>query len=212
MKLRRFLLASAALAIALAGIDWLGGEIVTSAIAHAPNSDRTLRVDGTRSAQQPSDAEALVVPVGPPAAELRAWIVEPARQVPAAGTIILLHGIRLDHRSLLGFARRFSEAGYRTVLPDLRGHGSSSGTFMTYGVVESVDVTQLADAIERRYGRTEFTLFGYSYGGAVAIQTAARDSRFAAVVAVSTFASLREVVGDYKRRFFPVLDPVIPMP
>src|SRR6185503_18803190 len=57
---------------------------------------------------------------------------------------------------------------------------------------------------------TRFVLFGYSYGGAVAIQAGARDPRVEAVITVSTFSSLRRVVSDYKTRFFPTLDPVIP--
>jgi hypothetical protein len=46
---------------------------VTSAIAHAPNSHRTLRVDGTHPPPAPADAEEFVVPVAPPEASLDAY-------------------------------------------------------------------------------------------------------------------------------------------
>jgi len=197
-------------AAALVGIELLGGEIVTSAIAHAPNSSMTLRVDGTHPPPVPPDAEESVVRVGPPDASLDAWTISPRGGASPQGTVVLLHGIRGDKSSLLGFARRFRDAGYRAVMPDLRGHGSSSGDFLTYGIVESKDVSQLLDAIAARHGEKRFVLFGYSYGGAVAIQTAARDPRVEAVVTVATFASLRQVLSDYKTRFFPGLDPVIP--
>jgi pimeloyl-ACP methyl ester carboxylesterase len=183
---------------------------VTSAIAHAPNSNMTLRVDGTRPPPVPTDAEEFVVRVGPPEASLDAWSLSPSGTASQQGTVVLLHGIRGDKSSLLGVARRFRDAGYRSVVPDLRGHGSSSGDFLTYGIVESKDVSQLLDAIAARDGERRFFLFGYSYGGAIAIQTAARDRRVEAVVTVATFASLRQVVSDYKTRFFPALDPVIP--
>ena len=197
-------------AAALVGTELLGGEIVTSAIAHAPNSNMTLRVDGTHPPPVPSDAEEFVVRVGPPEALLDAWTFRPSGGTPQQATVILLHGIRGDKSSLLGFARRFRGAGYRVVMPDLRGHGSSSGDFLTYGIVESKDVSQLLDAIAARHGASRFVLFGYSYGGAVAIQTAARDPRVDGVVTVATFASLRQVLTDYKTRYFPALDPVIP--
>jgi pimeloyl-ACP methyl ester carboxylesterase len=197
-------------AAVLIGTELLGGEIVTSAIAHAPNSRMTLRVDGTHPPPVPPDAQEFVVRVGPPEASLDAWTFPPAGGASQLGTVILLHGIRGDKSSLLGFARRFRDAGYRAVMPDLRGHGSSSGDFLTYGMVESKDVSQLLDSVAARCGEKRFVLFGYSYGGAVAIQTAARDSRVEAVVTVATFASLRQVVSDYKTRFFPTLDPVVP--
>ncbi len=208
--MRRLLVAVVAAAAALIVTNWVGGEVVASAIAHAPNSDRTLRVNGTHPPPPPPDVEEFVVRVGPPQASLDAWTLLPRSSALPKGTVVLLHGIRGDKSSLLGFGRRFTDAGYRAVMPDLRGHGSSSGDFLTYGIVESKDISQLLDAIASRYGETRFVLFGYSYGGAVAIQAGARDPRVEAVITVSTFSSLRRVVSDYKTRFFPTLDPVIP--
>ena len=210
MQPGRPFIALAAAAAALAVTNWVGGEVITSAIAHAPNSDRTLRVDGSHPPPAPAEVEEFKVRVGPPEASLDVWTMPPVSGAAPQGTLVLLHGIRGDKSSLLGLARRFSLAGYRVVMPDLRGHGASSGEFLTYGIVESNDVSRLLDAISARYGETRLALFGYSYGGAVAIQTAARDPRVSAVVAVSTFSSLRRVVSDYKSRFFPSLDPVIP--
>lgn len=211
MLVRRSLIVLASAALALAGIELLGGEIVASAIAHAPNSQLPLSVPGSHPPPAPADAQHLTVAVGPPAALLDAWVLEPApRSGPPPRTLVLLHGIRMDKSSLLDFARRFTSVGYRTVLVDLRGHGASTGTFLTYGVVESRDMVQLIDSLEARYRETAFAVFGYSYGGAVAIQSAARDPRIKVVVAVSAFATLRQVLNDYKQNFFPVLDPVIP--
>jgi pimeloyl-ACP methyl ester carboxylesterase len=208
--LRRSLAALTAAALALVAADRLGAELIASAIAHAPNSDRVLSVAGSHPPPAPADVEDFVYSVGPPDATLDSWILPPARHGAPKGTLILLHGIRMDKSSLLGFARRFSSAGFRTVLPDLRGHGSSTGSYLTYGVVESRDAVQLIDGLERRFGSSDVALFGYSYGGAVAIQTAARDPRVKAVAAVSTFASLRQVVSDYKHNYFSVLDPIVP--
>ena len=117
---------------------------------------------------------------------------------------MLLHGVRLSKSSLAHVAADFVDAGYRALLVDSRGHGASSGRYLTYGSVEARDVAQLLDAVERE-GNTlgPVGIFGYSYGGAVAIQAAAADPRAKAVVAVAPFASLREVVGDYRCRYLP---------
>ena len=54
------------------------------------------------------------------------------------------------------------------------------------------------------------SLYGPSYGGAVALQTAARDERVEAVVSVATFSSLRAVVPPYADRLIPVIGGVLP--
>jgi uncharacterized protein len=210
VSFRRSLIVLGGAALACSGAELLGAELVTSAIAHAPNAPSGLTVPGSPPRPAPSDAQDLVVQVGPPAASLDVWVIDPPAQAPARGTLLLLHGIRMDKSSLLGFGRRFSNAGYRSVLVDLRGHGASTGTYLTYGVVESRDLVQLVDVLQNRFHETAFAIFGYSYGGAVAIQSAALDPRIKAVVAVSAFASLRQVVNDYKQNFFPVLDPIVP--
>jgi dipeptidyl aminopeptidase/acylaminoacyl peptidase len=108
-------------------------------------------------------------------------------------------------------ANRLAHAGYRSVLVDLRGHGASSGEFLTYGVKESRDMVELLDSLEKRgLVAGKLAAYGFSYGGAVAIQWAARDPRLAAVVAVSTFATLREVVSDYTKCYLPLISTAIP--
>ena len=41
-------------------------------------------------------------------------------------------------------------AGYRVALVDLRGHGRSTGEYLTYGVREAQDVSQVIDAMEQQ--------------------------------------------------------------
>lgn len=150
------------------------------------------------------------IEVGPPEASLRVWIVEPVDRSgnisgDVGGTVILLHGIRDDKRSMVGLGRRFSEAGFRCVLPDLRGHGESSGDWLTYGVVESRDLSQMIDALAQKgliAGR--IGVLGVSYGGATALMLAGRDARIDAVVAVASFRSMRDVVPNYVRSNLPM--------
>jgi pimeloyl-ACP methyl ester carboxylesterase len=141
--------------------------------------------------------------VGPPAATLAAWLIEPRTQ-PPRGSILLLHGIRQDRRSLVGAGTAFADAGYRSILVDLRGHGESSGHFLTYGAVEARDLSQLLDALSARGLELGCVgAFGFSYGAAVAIELGASDRRLGAVVAAAPFSSLRDVVSDYRREYLP---------
>jgi pimeloyl-ACP methyl ester carboxylesterase len=140
--------------------------------------------------------------VGPPSARLVSWLIEPP-SVPARGTIVLLHGIRMDRRSLVNLGVVLSDAGYRAALVDLRGHGESSGRYLTYGEVETRDLSTLLDALENRGPLGCVGVYGFSYGAAVALELGARDARVQAVVAAAPFASLREVVLDYRDRYLP---------
>jgi pimeloyl-ACP methyl ester carboxylesterase len=193
----------------LLGGQWLFRSTVAYAIAFAPNG-RPLAGQRRHSDPVPDRATPLRLEVGPPTASLALWVMQPEQPRNPASTIVLLHGVRLDKSSLLPFARAFVEHGHRAVLVDLRGHGDSTGTYLTYGSVESKDVSRIIDELERRHGTGQVGLFGYSYGGAVALHAAARDPRVAGVVAVASFASLRQVVSDYESRFFPAFAPWIP--
>jgi dipeptidyl aminopeptidase/acylaminoacyl peptidase len=189
----------------------VGGQtLLASAIAVAPN--RGMKPMG--SSPPPARLAAFALrelwtEVGPPRATLAAWVLEPHAE-PAA-TVLILHGVRSHKGAMAHIASDLAGAGYRVVMVDLRGHGSSTGDFLTYGVQESRDLVQLLDHLSRAgLIAGKLAAYGFSYGGAAAIQLAARDTRIAAVVAVSTFASLREVVGDYARCYLPVVGAAIP--
>jgi pimeloyl-ACP methyl ester carboxylesterase len=116
------------------------------------------------------------------------------------GTIFVLHGIgdRKDKVPYLLWARILAQAGYRAVLVDLRGHGRSTGRYMTYGVRESRDMKQLLDAFEAQgLVAGPVGVWGISYGAAVGIQWAAVDPRVRAVCAFEPFCTLRDAVKDF---------------
>jgi pimeloyl-ACP methyl ester carboxylesterase len=153
-------------------------------------------------------SEELAIDVGPPAARISVWIVDAPRP---SDTIFLLHGIRSDKRALIGWARRLADHGYRAILIDARGHGASSGRFLTYGVVEARDLSQVLRALD---GRGQIVghvgAMGTSYGAATAIQWAGAEPRVEAVVAVAPFSSLRMVVPEYLHRLVPAIAWLIP--
>lgn len=149
--------------------------------------------------------DALRVEVGPPAASLSVWVMRPEGAAPPRGTILVLHGIRDQKRTMRGVARAFRDAGYTAVLVDLRGHGRSTGDDLSYGVFDGRDLSQVLDELDRRGLLTlPVGVYGPSYGGAAGLQLAARDERVGAVVTIATFSRLRDVVPAYCQRFLPL--------
>jgi pimeloyl-ACP methyl ester carboxylesterase len=187
------------------GVAW-AREAGAWAIVRAPNYGRAA---GPPAAPPLGVGRVVRAEVGPPVATLEAWVLDPV--APVRGTVLVLHGIRDQKASMLGVGRALAANGLRAVLVDLRGHGASSGEFLTYGVVESHDLVQLIDQLEA-LGIAEGPLgvYGASYGGAVAIQLASIDDRVRAVASLSTFSSLREVVPPYVRVSVPGLGELVP--
>lgn len=186
-------------------IHFAAREAIAGAVVLAPNAGRSPTELASR-ALPPELAErgafSLLTNAGPPKATLSSWVL-PGASRPTKGTIVLLHGVRMDKRSLVHLGLSLVDAGYRVVLVDLRGHGESSGRYLTYGSVEARDVLSVLDSLAQRVSLGPLGVFGFSYGGAVALRVAALDARVRAVVAVSTFSSLRGVVGDYERKYLP---------
>jgi pimeloyl-ACP methyl ester carboxylesterase len=145
---------------------------------------------------------------GDPPVSVSLWVIEPERE--PRGTVLVLHGIRSDKSSQLGMGRRLANEGYRAVLVDLRGHGGTTGEFITYGVLESADIERMLDrldAVGLLSGRVG--VIGVSYGGAIALQAAGRDDRIRAVVAVAAFSSMREAVPGYVKHKIPLIGSLI---
>jgi len=185
-----------------AGGAWLLPAWMPTAIAYAPNFGKQPGVFPEARAEQLDTwgiSQQLKVAVGPPSALLSVWIMEPSRR-PLQGTVLVLHGIRDSKDSMRGIGRLLAEGGYPSVLIDLRGHGSSTGDWLTYGVLDSWDLTQVLDALDPQNLLSEpVGVFGCSYGAATAIQLAGRDPRIQAVVAVAPFATLQVAVHSYAR-------------
>jgi dipeptidyl aminopeptidase/acylaminoacyl peptidase len=172
---------------ALVLADRYGTGVSTPLLVWAPNRGVV---------QPPPLTGELRIDVGPPAASLSVELVDPTE--PARGTVFVLHGIRDSKEAVRGWADMLASAGYRAVLVDLRGHGRSSGDFLSYGVIEARDLAQVLDVLDARGVRVgRVGVMGLSYGAATGIEWAGLDPRVEAVVAIAPFASLRAVVPGY---------------
>ena len=110
--------------------------------------------------------------------------------------VIVLHGIGDSRASSSGFAPLFLDQGYSVLAPDSRGHGTSGGAFVTYGLLEKFDVIGWARWMRARGCQRIYGL-GESLGASVLIQAAAVAPVFRAIVAESPYADLR-AMGVYR--------------
>jgi alpha-beta hydrolase superfamily lysophospholipase len=185
------------LALAAVAVPLFEG-IGAHSIVDAPNQHRAL------PRQAPDEQR---IAVGPPAAVLSIAVVEPEGS--PRGIIFLLHGIRSHKESVSSWAQKLSRAGYRAVLVDSRGHGASTGEWLTYGVQEARDLSQLLDQLHVP-PELPVGVMGCSYGAATAIEWAGREPRVAAAVALAPFSSLRDIVPLYTRRLVPLVGAILP--
>jgi fermentation-respiration switch protein FrsA (DUF1100 family) len=126
---------------------------------------------------------------------LEGWLFTP--QTPNGAAVLLLHGVADTRQGMLGHAQLFLQAGYTVLLPDFRGHGSSGGAVLTYGVKEADDVSRwcawllATQPVQRVYG------LGRSMGAAILIESLPREPNIRAAVAECPFSSFRDV-ADYR--------------
>ena len=77
------------------------------------------------------------------------------------------------HPAMVRLATLLTGFGYRTAIVDVRGHGDSEGLY-GFNFNEHYDVAAVAKELLRRTSAESITLIGLSYGGAIAVSTAAR--------------------------------------
>lgn len=134
-----------------------------------------------------------------PAGELTCAIDEPAAGA-AVGLAVLchphpLHGGTLDNKVVQTLARAFVQMGYRAVRFNFRGVGGSAGSWDD-GVGEVDDALAVVEAF--RAPGQRLALGGFSFGGYVASQAAARQlpgQQAERLVLIAPAASRFEVAG-----------------
>ncbi len=99
-------------------------------------------------------------------ATIRGWLIDGRKE---SGVIILLHGVRANRLSMLERARFLSRAGYAVLLFDFQAHGESTGQYITFGYLESMDARAAVDFIHRTFPGEKIGLIGVSLGGAAAL-------------------------------------------
>jgi uncharacterized protein len=127
---------------------------------------------------------------------LSALLIESNRDSTRA-TVIVLHGISSCKETQLGRAKVLADAGYASLLLDLRAHGQSEGDYCTFGFYEKYDLQSVLDTLLVRFPQRPVAVWGASLGGAVALQAMGLDQRFAFGVVESTFDEFENVAVEY---------------
>ena len=123
---------------------------------------------------------------------------------PARGTVFLLHGYGVDLETLFPWAVYLAEAGWRSVLVDLPGHGHSGGRKVSFGVHEVGALKALRSCLENehRWGGP-YVVVGHSMGAALALRWQAEDDAIVGSVAFGPYAEFVPVAlrlrDDYAR-------------
>ena len=117
-------------------------------------------------------------------------------------TILFLHGKGGNSSEWIPDASRAVRSGYNVLLPDLRGHGKSGGSFFTLGFLEKED---LAIAVEAAAGRFSIDprrlgIHSCSAGSSVALEFAAGRDGIRAIWLESPFAQPAEMARHYLSR------------
>lgn len=126
---------------------------------------------------------------------------------PSHPWILLCHGLGTNRTDLLDIAAGLHQAGFNLFLFDFRGHGQAAGRTTSFGWVEQRDLEgalaflgQQPDVPAKGYG-----IYGISMGASVALMTAARDERLAAIAVDSPYPNLDESLGRHLGLLFPML-------
>lgn len=104
------------------------------------------------------------------------------------------------HPSMTHLALWLQAEGYRTAVVDPRGHGDSEGTY-GFNLNEHHDVAAVIEDVRATTETESVALVGLSYGGAIAITTAARHpfptSAIALISPVADFAMIMPRINPF---------------
>ncbi|PYN13339.1 MAG: hypothetical protein DME05_18915 [Candidatus Rokuibacteriota bacterium] len=122
--------------------------------------------------------------------KLAAWLLPRA----GAPAVVLLHGYPAEKADLLPMAAALAPR-FTVLLLDQRYFGASGGRATTLGFRERADLVRAIDFLAAR-GFGPVGVFGFSFGGAVALLTATEDPRIRAVAAYAPFADLKSLAYE----------------
>jgi pimeloyl-ACP methyl ester carboxylesterase len=130
---------------------------------------------------------------------LKAWWL-PANGTPR-GAVIIAHGIDHTRQVMLPRATFLVHGGYDVLAIDLRGHGESSGSVVSPGLLEARDILGAVQYIRSRGDNEPLAVLGVSYGAVASLIAAAQSSEIAAVISDGAFTSGKDVSEDVRRRY-----------
>jgi pimeloyl-ACP methyl ester carboxylesterase len=126
---------------------------------------------------------------------------------PGQGAVLLLHGLRGDRRDMLSRAEFLRARGYSVVLIDFQTHGESRGSAITFGDLESRDVTAAIQYMHHKLPGEQVAVIGASLGAAAFVLAEERPA-VAAVVLEQMYPTIQQAVAGRARSHLGPLGPV----
>ena len=116
---------------------------------------------------------------------------------------ILLHGYKRTRERVRNYAMFYSEQGFNTLMPDLRGHGKSGGSFIGMGWLDRFDIVKWAELIVSLDPDAVIVLHGVSMGAATAMMTSgeALPTNVKAVIADCGYTSVWEEFANVMKSY-----------
>ena len=160
--------------------------------------------------QPPMDLEAQSVTFhSDSGSQIHGWL---CRGAMGRGAVLLLHGVRGNRLDMLSRAEFLQRAGYSVLLIDFQAHGESPGRNITFGYLESRDVTAALRYLHKELPKDRVGVIGVSMGAAAYVLAEDRPV-VDAVVLESMYPTIEQAVRDRLRlhlgRMGPALAPLL---
>jgi esterase/lipase len=179
----RLVVALAVLVVVVIAATWVAGADLTE----PANRDIT---------RPPPDLEASNVTFASGSGSLiHAWL---SHGQPGQGVILLLHGVRGDRRDMVARAEFLHSRGYTVLLPDFQAHGESRGRRITFGNLESRDVTAALQYLRHKMPDERVGVIGATLGADAFVLSDERPA-VAAVVLEQMYPTIQQAVANRAR-------------
>ena len=120
-------------------------------------------------------------------------------EAPHRATVVFLHGKGGSDAEWRPDAIRALAAGYNVLIPSLRGHPPSGGSFVTYGFLEKDDLAECVASARDRFGidPDRLGVHACSAGSTIALEFAARNPGVRALWLESAYADGFRMARQY---------------
>lgn len=127
--------------------------------------------------------------------------------------VIILHGYGLSGEMMYFAGLKFYEQGYNIIIPDLRGHGVSGGSYIGMGWHDRVDLIYWINEVIKKDKDAKIVLYGVSMGASTVLMATGEvlPSNVKYAVSDCAFTSAYEIFKYQMKKFhnmpaFPLLD------
>ncbi|HEV7443089.1 MAG TPA: alpha/beta fold hydrolase [Steroidobacteraceae bacterium] len=191
----RLVVGLAVIVVVVLALTWVAGDDLTK----PTNRDITI-------GRPPLDLEASNITFASGSGSLIHGWLSPGK--PGHGAVILLHGLRGDRREMLSRAEFLRARGYSVLLFDFQGHGESRGSLITFGDLESRDVTAAIQYLHHKLPNEQVGVIGVSLGAAAFVLAEERPA-VAAVVLEQMYPTIQQAVAGRARKYLGPVAPVL---